>query len=126
MLVAPPLRSAAVRSLALWLLAPASLAVAAPPPRDAHPLLLAPAPRRPSPPRMGDGAPTSPSGIEQYGEVAILEGDDDTLSDDGAGGIGIVLSATRQDPVSIGRRFLANYPDEFDALVIFTTFSDNG
>jgi hypothetical protein len=59
-------------------------------------------------------------GVEQVGEVVILEGNDDIVSDDGMGGFGIT------DQPSVTRAFYAAYPDQFDEIVVFTTFDDAG
>ena len=64
--------------------------------------------------------------VEQFGEVVILEGDSTLVSDDGSGGYGIVYDMTVQNPVDIANRFFSVYPDEFDEIILYTTFRDNG
>ncbi|MBM3276332.1 MAG: hypothetical protein FJZ00_14355, partial [Candidatus Sericytochromatia bacterium] len=64
--------------------------------------------------------------VEQIGEVAILQGDDTLVSDGGSGRYGIAWSGETQNPPEITKRFFTAYPDEFDAVVVFTTFTDHG
>ena len=64
--------------------------------------------------------------VEQYGEIVILEGDDLLVSDDGSGRLGVVLEGGAQNPVEITNRFFSAYPDEFDEVIVYTTFRDYG
>lgn len=70
-------------------------------------------------------APASAQRVEQYGEVAIVEGAPDFVGS-GDSGAAIRYDATHKDPQNLARAFFSRYPDEFDALVILTTFSDGG
>jgi hypothetical protein len=65
-----------------------------------------------------------PGGVEQIGEIVVIEGDDDLVTSDGMGGFGIISDSGQQ--VLIADRFFTAYPDQFDELVIFTTFDDTG
>lgn len=65
-------------------------------------------------------------GVEQIGEVVILEGDDALVSSDGEGGYAIAFNTGTQNPLAITRRFFTRYPDQFDEIIIFTTFEDAG
>ncbi len=62
--------------------------------------------------------------VEQVGEVVILEGDDTIVSDDGMGGYAIDGTIGQQQEIAY--RFYTQYPDQFDELIVFTTFTDNG
>jgi MYXO-CTERM domain-containing protein len=63
--------------------------------------------------------------VEQVGEVVILEGDDQIVST-GQNGWGVVFDSRAQNPLDITNRFYTAYGDEFDEIVIFTTFEDTG
>ncbi|MFT5435102.1 MAG: hypothetical protein ACI9OJ_005819, partial [Myxococcota bacterium] len=62
----------------------------------------------------------------QVGEIVVLEGDETTVSDLGDGDYGVVLSNFVQNPLAITSQFYQSFPDEFDAVTIFTTFPDGG
>jgi hypothetical protein len=64
--------------------------------------------------------------LEQYGEIAILEGDGAFILDDGGGGLGITQRPGRDDPQAIARAFYSAYPDAFDEILVLTTFPDEG
>lgn len=64
--------------------------------------------------------------VQQVGEVAIIEGDSQLVAEDAAGNYAITVSATLQQPPRISKRFYTRFPDEFDAIVVFTTFEDYG
>ena len=64
--------------------------------------------------------------VEQIAEVVVLEGDSSLVTDDGMGGFGIVFNNGLQQPPNITNRFYTQYPDQFDEIIIFTTFDDNG
>ncbi|MDB4971398.1 MAG: hypothetical protein JWN44_7087 [Myxococcales bacterium] len=68
---------------------------------------------------------TAAAGVYQLGEVAILEGDYGMVSF-GTTGFAIRTTATIQNHYSITKRFLTKYADDFDEVIIFTTFEDNG
>lgn len=135
------------RSFATWIVGAAALAsspvaraqVPAPPwaapatigpPHDVQvdprivPLPVGPGGRRRT--RSPGEASARPAGVEQLGEIVILEGDDEIVSDDGSGGFSVVYTESRQDPPAITRRFFTAYPDEFDEIALFTTFPDSG
>ena len=63
--------------------------------------------------------------ITQKGEIVVLEGGNQTVTafDNG---YGLVLNGGAQNPMGISKELLDAYPDEFDVLVIFTTFPDLG
>lgn len=63
--------------------------------------------------------------VEQYGEVAIVEGSADLVASDDSGA-SIRYDARRKDPQAIARAFFTRYPDDYDALVVVTTFPDAG
>lgn len=73
------------------------------------------------PPMKAIGAP-----FRTIGEVAVLEGDTDTLTDFGSGRYGLRYDNSRQDPVTIVRRFIAQYGDEYDFVAVWTGFWDYG
>src|SRR5437588_3102158 len=64
-------------------------------------------------------------GIYQLGEVAILEGDFGLVSY-GSTGYGIVTNSTASNHSNITKRFLSKYADQFDEIILFTTFEDRG
>jgi MYXO-CTERM domain-containing protein len=66
-----------------------------------------------------------PGNVEQMGEIVILEGDDQLVSTS-KDGFGIVVDARAQNPVNITNRFYTKYGDDFDEIIIFTTFDDVG
>ncbi len=108
-----------------FLLAFASLAAARPLPTvrstDFHP--------NPAfvPLRLSSVAEDAPAAsVEQYGEVVIVEGDETLVSGDASGGYGIVFNQTVQQPPLITQRFYTKYGDDFDEIVVFTTFDDSG
>src|SRR5260370_13515617 len=63
------------------------------------------------------------AGVEQVGDVVILEGDTDLVMPT-MGGFGIFSAAGQQ--LLITDRFFSAYPDEFDEIIVFTTFDDAG
>ncbi len=95
-------------------------------PADARAPLYHSADHRPNPhflPRTADGN-FSPGNVEQVSEVVILEGDEDLVSVDEQGNYGIFGSGGQQ--AAITNRFFTQYADEFDAVIVFTTFTDKG
>ena len=62
----------------------------------------------------------------QQGEIVVIEGDKELVSDFGDNQYGLVLSNQVQNPASITKRFFETFPDEFDEIVVFTTFPDAG
>ncbi len=64
--------------------------------------------------------------ITQQGEIVILEGGENTVSDLGDGSFGLVLNQAIQNPMNIAKELFGTYPDEFDAITVFTTFPDGG
>jgi hypothetical protein len=64
--------------------------------------------------------------VQQVGEVVILEGDDELVSSDGVGGFGISVDGRGEGPYAITKRFYTKYGDEFDEIIVFTTFDDQG
>jgi hypothetical protein len=72
-----------------------------------------------------DETAPGPAGVYQLGEVAILEGDYGMVSF-GSTGFAIRTAGTTENHYNITRRFLSKYADDFDEVVIFTTFEDNG
>lgn len=77
-------------------------------------------------PSRADKAMMMPGAVEQLGEIVILEGDSTLVTDDGMGGYGIVGDQSTFQQAEITARFLANYEDAFDEVIVFTTFDDNG
>ncbi len=69
---------------------------------------------------------TPPGGVQQVGEIVVLEGDDDLVTSDGMGGYSIVVSSTYVQPMDITKRFFSGYADEYDEIIVFTTFDDSG
>jgi MYXO-CTERM domain-containing protein len=63
--------------------------------------------------------------VEQVGEVVILEGDDSIVSTT-QNGYGVVFDSRAQNPLDISKRFYTAYSDDFDEIIIFTTFDDLG
>src|SRR5262249_38697407 len=61
--------------------------------------------------------------VEQVGEVVILEGDDQIVSTS-KNGWGVVFDSRAQNPLDIAKRFYTAYGDEFDEIIIHTTFDD--
>src|SRR5581483_6151147 len=112
------------RALALLSLVPAA-ALAAPldRPLDFHPS----SPVRAN--RVGGAGRVYPKsapvgGVEQAGEIVIIEGDSDLVSDDGMGNFAIDSSTGQQTLIT--DRFFSAYPDQFDEIIVFTTFDDTG
>ncbi|MSP59180.1 MAG: hypothetical protein EXR72_02365 [Myxococcales bacterium] len=79
-------------------------------------------PRQPEPSHAAEGA----AAVEQIGEVVIMEGDADLVTDDGHGRYGIVADNFGSQQSEITARFYTKYADQFDEVVIFTTFDDQG
>lgn len=69
---------------------------------------------------------SAPGTVQQVGEVVILEGDDDLVSSDGMGGYGIYVNGRADQPFRITNRFYTKYGDDFDEIIVFTTFEDQG
>lgn len=72
-------------------------------------------PRRVKPravPQVGPGV------VSLAGQVVVMEGDAEIVTDLGGGGYGI------DSMESITQRFYMHYGDEFDAITVFTTFPD--
>ncbi len=59
------------------------------------------------------------------GEIVVMEGDDKLVSPLGDG-FGLVTNQAVQNTVQIARRFYEKFPDEYDEIVIFTAFPDQG
>ncbi len=59
-------------------------------------------------------------GLSLEGQVMVIPGDARMVSSTGPGEFGI----TEDNQKAIVQEVLANYPDEFDTLVVFTTFED--
>ncbi len=57
--------------------------------------------------------------VSLAGQVVVMEGDSQIVTDLGAGAYGI------DDMAAITNRFYMHYGDEFDAITVFTTFPDN-
>src|SRR5262245_6863516 len=66
----------------------------------------------------------SEGGISQLGEVIILEGDSRLVSQSDDGSFGLSLDGSVQNPPEITSRFYTKYADDFDEVVVFTTFDD--
>ena len=60
----------------------------------------------------------------QQGEIVVMEGDALMVSDLGSGRHGITMTQAIQNPHHITKRFYETYSDEFDGVVVFTTFPD--
>ncbi len=60
------------------------------------------------------------SALSLEGEILVLEGDAQTVAQNGLGNFGI----TEDNQRAIVARVLAMYPDEFDTIQIYTTFED--
>lgn len=60
------------------------------------------------------------SKLSREGEVLVIEGDADTVTVGGPNQFGI----TDANQVAIVQEVLASYPDQFDTIQIFTTFTD--
>ncbi|MBK6690091.1 MAG: hypothetical protein IPG45_36845 [Deltaproteobacteria bacterium] len=60
------------------------------------------------------------SGLRQEGQVLVIEGDNRFVTSGGGGAYGI----TDDNQVAIVNEVLAQYPDEFDTIQIYTTFLD--
>jgi hypothetical protein len=60
------------------------------------------------------------------GDVAILEGDAETVTDFGNGQFGLRYDNGRQDPMTITDRFIAQFGDEYDFIAVWTSFWDYG
>jgi len=60
----------------------------------------------------------------QQGEIVVMEGDNQLVSDLGDGKYGISMSQAIQNPHRITKRFFETYADEYDGVVVFTTFPD--
>jgi MYXO-CTERM domain-containing protein len=62
--------------------------------------------------------------VEQQGEVVILEGDE-TITTAASGG-GYAVDPNGGDQYDIANRFYTKYGDDFDEIIVFTTFDDKG
>lgn len=62
-----------------------------------------------------------PAGVLQSGEIVILEGDDTLVSSSSMG-----LGLGESNLPAITQRFYTRYGDDYDEIVVFTTFADNG
>jgi hypothetical protein len=82
-------------------------------------------------------AGAAPTGTSQFGtmqgaltvtdgEIVVMEGDSQTVASLGNDQFGLVMNQQTQNPMQVAREFYKNYPDEFDALCVFTTFPDAG
>jgi hypothetical protein len=60
------------------------------------------------------------------GDIAVLEGDSDTVTDFGGGQYGLRYDNGRQDPMVITDRFIAQFGDEYDFIAVWTSFWDYG
>lgn len=79
------------------------------------------APLRAEAPRRVKAKPirdVGPGVVSLAGQVVVMEGDSEIVTDYGGGAFGI------EDMQGIGQRFYMHYPDEFDAITVFTTFGD--
>src|SRR5688572_23004472 len=85
-----------------------------------RPVIPEAAPLRTSPPRVH--IPSRPAGgpgvVTLVGQIVVMEGDDQIVSDLGFGDYGIDAME------AITQRFYMYYGDDFDGLAIFTTFPD--
>jgi len=73
------------------------------------------------PPRAAAGDP-----MKVVGEVAVLEGAADVVTDFGNGQFGLRYDNGRQDPSTISARFIKQFGDEYDFVVVWTAFWDYG
>lgn len=64
--------------------------------------------------------------ITQSGEIVVMEGSALTITAFDDESYGLVLNQGVQNPMEISKELLATYPDEFDAITVFTTFPDGG
>ena len=61
----------------------------------------------------------------QEGEIVVMQGNANTVTAFDGGGYGVVINNLGvRNPMEISKEFLAAYPDEYDAIVVFTTFPD--
>jgi hypothetical protein len=60
------------------------------------------------------------------GDIAVFEGDDQTVSSFSNGRYGLRYDNGRQDPMTITQRFIARFGDEYDFVAVWTSFWDYG
>ena len=90
------------------------------PPRDATPSLVVPPPPRAPGSRAADSKGPV---VEQYGEIVIIEGSPELLSDINFG-VGIYNEKPSPDAAAITGAFYSRYPDDFDQIIVLTSFTD--
>ncbi len=73
------------------------------------------------PPKRAAGMP-----IQTVGEVAVLIGDDETVTTFDGGKYGLSYDNTRQDPMAVTERFLDQFGDQYDFVAVWTSFWDYG
>lgn len=64
--------------------------------------------------------------FQVVGEVAVLEGDSQFVTDFGNGQFGLRYDNARQDPMTIADKFITQFGDQFDFIVVWTAFWDYG
>lgn len=65
-------------------------------------------------------------GVHVEDEVIIMEGDDEIVTSFGQGAYGLRLDQQVQNPMRVTERLYEHFPDEFDFVVVWTTFWDYG
>ncbi len=68
----------------------------------------------------------APGEFKVVGEVAVLEGDSDFVTDFGNGQYGLRYDNGRQDPMTVTEKFIDQFGDQFDFIVVWTAFWDYG
>lgn len=64
--------------------------------------------------------------IEIVGEIAVLHGDDGTVTDFGGGDYGLRYDNAVQDPMAVAKRVVNELGDVYDFIAVWTAFWDNG
>lgn len=64
--------------------------------------------------------------VVQQGEIVVMEGTAQLVSQLPDNKYGVVMSNQVQNPVQITKALLSQYADEFDSVCVFTTFPDGG
>ncbi|MFT7623594.1 MAG: hypothetical protein ACI9WU_002777 [Myxococcota bacterium] len=103
---------------------------------DAVSLILKRSNYRPSERAISATPPDVPSGsslyqtirapLEAHGEIIVLEGGQSTVTSFGNDEYGLVMNQSVRNPMEIVKEVYTQYADDFDEIVVFTTFPDGG
>lgn len=72
------------------------------------------------------GASFAAGDVSIQGEIVVMEGDASFVTDFGGGQYGLRFDNQQQDPIALTNKFYENFGDDFDFLVVWTSFQDQG